>query len=121
MKSSKSTNKNLVKKSPIPVDPYTIFIPQEVIDSNVADDIRYWYYESKKTIPESLTQFLNNNSEENRGREWEINLMKILTGGTVPLDIVEKWVVRLTCHFIRAEIRGWLKKQKSLDGVTVNS
>lgn len=100
-------------KQPIPIDPYTPFVPQEVIDSNMADDIRFFYSNAKKPIPESLNQFLNENSEEDRGREWEIELMKILVSGTIPLDVVEKWILTLTSSFIRAEIRAWWKEQKA--------
>lgn len=109
------------KKSPIPVDPYKPFVPQEVVDSIIADDVRYMYRRNKKPIPDSLTQFLDDNSEEDRGRDWEISLLKILVSGTIPLDIVEKWLVELTSSFIRAEFQAWFKQQKSVDNGTTHS
>jgi hypothetical protein len=102
------------KKPPIPVDPFSLKLPREVIDCNVADDIRHNYspYSGKISIPTELHNFLKKHSETDRGREWEVDLLERLTSGDIPLDIVEQWISIYKAPYFRGHLRVWLRKQK---------
>jgi hypothetical protein len=101
------------KKLPIPVDPFTLKLPREVIDCNVADCIKDYYspYSGEISIPDNLKDFLKNNSEYERGREWEVDLLEQLTSGEIPLHIVEKWTSIYKAPYFRGHLIVWLRKQ----------
>lgn len=109
---------------PIPVDPMKPGVPREVIDANVADDIRESYRVSGKQVPDSLKMFLCTNYETYRGRDWEIKLLKVLCGGEddstpptcfdqIPLHILDAWLLEGSGHFFRAELRAHIKRVRA--------
>jgi hypothetical protein len=102
------------EKLPIPVDPFSLKLPREVIDCNVADDIRDYYsqYRGEISIPTAFHKFLKKHSETYRGREWEVDLLERLTSGDIPLDIVEQWISIYKAPYFRGHLRVWLRNQK---------